>query len=208
MYGAAFRLNAGHQSGHFHHSVPPVRAYRTFRPGHGPRPGPGYGEIWWPKTSRLAKCPDMQDAYDAFLDAREKKKKCKGCFLGIGKGCSCRKRWEDAMEALERKGDAAWKRCKVQEEREELELIDAVVTSVDDEPSSSSSSSSSGGSGSSTSSHAATDPYYDTAVYDASAGNLAAAGAAPAAGGKGNMMLYAGIGLGGLALVLMLTGKK
>jgi len=87
-----------------------------------------YGEIWWPITSRLAECPPMQDAYDDFLAVREKKKACNICILPFSKACKCRKKYEDQMESLERKGDAAWKRCKVEKKR--VEIADEAAVDV------------------------------------------------------------------------------
>lgn len=163
---------------------------------HARNPG-SYGEIWWPVTSRLASCPKMQDAYDEFLVARERKKKCSGiCIFPGTKACKCRKKYEDRMESLERKGDAAWKKCKVAKARGEIIEEEGYVDSWSDEP----------------------DPYVQgpmvdsgpiyappsQPIYDQSAGNLVAA--SPTAGGS-NMMLYAGLGIAGLAAVLLLKKK-
>jgi hypothetical protein len=174
MYGAAYAQYSGPTRGH-------------------------YGEVWWPKTSRLAKCPEMQSAYDDFLAAREKKKACKGCFLGIGKGCSCRKKYEDRMESLERKGDAAWKTCKVETERGEIADEASFQEDWSAEPDSG------GGSGGGYTTVQQYPPAQQQPMYDQSAGNLAAAGTTGmAAAGGTNWMLYGGIAVAGLAAVLMM----
>ena len=155
-----------------------------------------YGEIWWPKTGRLAKCPAMQDAYEEFLLAREAKKACKGCFWGIGKGCSCRKKYEDRMESLERKGDAAWTLCKVAEER--IEVVEQEAYE-------------SGWSPTTTAGPAYVDVGPTTQqlvdqqiAYEASLANLAAQGTAGTTTTGTNWMLYAGLGVAGLAAVLLM----
>jgi hypothetical protein len=139
----------------------------------------------------------MQDAYDEFLAARERKKKCGTCINPFGKACKCRKKYEDRMESLERKGDSAWKRCKVSLEREEIAEEDGFIEGWSAEP----------------------DPYVQgpavdvgpvsyapqpqNTMYDQSAGNLTAT----AASSGSNMMLYAGLGIAGLAAVLLLKKK-
>ena len=177
MYGAAYAQYSGPTRGH-------------------------YGEIWWPKTSRLAKCPDMQAAYDEFLAAREKKKACSGiCIIPGTKACKCRKKYEDKMESLERKGDAAWKRCKVEIERGEI----AEEESFQEDWSAQPDSGGGGGGGYEVVQQYPPQQQHQQPMYDQSAGNLAAAGTTGvAATGGTNWMLYGGIAVAGLAAVLMM----
>ena len=88
--------------------VPPATGYN------------GYGGAWWPKSSRMEQCEEMRDWYAQYLDATEKLKGLKS-FLGIRVGPQA-KEYKRLQREYERKGKAAWTRCKGETKISEAEV--------------------------------------------------------------------------------------
>lgn len=75
-----------------------------------------YGEIWWVRSKTLAGCPPMNEHYKKFQRYKAKKKEC-GFW-----DRKCKRKYENLMEAEERRGKNAKKQCEVQEHAAELAL--------------------------------------------------------------------------------------
>ena len=85
------------------------------------------GNIWLPRTSRLAKCPEMKKQFEVYQKNKQLRNS-KGSWPYCGKKL---KKYITAMHDAEQKGKDAWKMCKVGVEESELAEESFSITALD-----------------------------------------------------------------------------